>query len=578
MPLANGTGIDIKGGASGNTVGGITAPARNIISGNSLDGVVLSDSGTTGNLVEGNYIGTNAAGNGPLPNNGAAGLEIENGASDNTVGGTTAGTRNVISGNHGEGLAIDDTGGSTGNLIEGNYVGTDASGSVRLANFDGIQLSGTGNTVGGTTPGAGNVISGNNREGIGMSFAFNDVVEGNLIGVNAQDNALLSNGSFGILAAECSGDTIGGTTLPAANVIGGLGGDGIEIDDSGAPNGTNNNVVEGNFLGTDPTGTYNFGNAVGILLGSGSPTQGVANNTISGNVIDNETSVGVDIYGAGAKDNVVQGNFIGTDLTGTQAHGNGVGVEVAGMAHNNTVGGTSAAARNLISGNTNGVVIQDSGTSGNVVEGNYVGTDITGTKALGNGVGVEVVGGAHNNVIGGALAPLQVPSGVGNVIAFNKGAGVVIGSSITDSATVGNTIRGNSIFANGFGIDLGNDGVTPNHDHNPSPGPNNLQNFPVLSSAVSGTGSHAVVRGGLHSAPLTTYFIDFYASAKADRSGFGQGAVYLGTVQVTTNKYGNASFNNSVLPGLVVPGEVVSATATDPGGDTSEFSKDVIVR
>jgi titin len=111
-------------------------------------------------------------------------------------------------------------------------------------------------------------------------------------------------------------------------------------------------------------------------------------------------------------------------------------------------------------------------TKDNVVQGNFIDTDLTGTKALGNGVGVEVAGGAHNNVIGGAVSLIVVPAGVGNVIAYNKGAGVVIGSSITDSATVGNTIRGNSIHDNGgLGIDLGNDGVTPNHPVNPSPGP-----------------------------------------------------------------------------------------------------------
>jgi hypothetical protein len=511
----NGVGVKIAGGAFDNTVGGTTAAARNLISGNNLDGVVLSDSGTTGNLVEGNYIGTNGAGNRPLPNNGIAGLEIEAGASDNTVGGTTAGARNVISGNHGEGIAIDDTGGSTGNLVEGNYVGTDASGSVPVGNFDGIALSGTGNTIGGTAAGTGNVISGNVREGVGMGFAFNDVVEGNLIGVNAQESARLSNGSFGILAAECSGDTIGGTTAGAGNVIGGLSGDGIEMDDSGAPDGTNNNVIEGNFLGTDPTGTLNFGNAIGILLEGNAVTQGVANNTVSGNVIDNEFLVGVEIFGVAAKNNVVQGNFIGTDPAGS--------------------------------------------------------------TSLGNGIGVEVTGGAHNNVIGGpATGPVQI--GAGNVIQFNKGTGVVIGSSITDASTVGNTIRGNSIYLNGgLGIDLGDDGVTPNHRHNPGTGPNNLQNFPVITGARSLRNGDTLVRGELHSAPNTTFTLDFYASATANPSGFGEGQRYLGSVVVTTDANGNAKFVVE-LSAATANGEVVTATATDPGGNTSEFSAVRVVR
>jgi hypothetical protein len=177
-------------------------------------------------------------------------------------------------------------------------------------------------------------------------------------------------------------------------------------------------VAEGNFLGTDPTGTYNFGNGDGILVEGVRADLGVANTTVAGNVIDNELLVGVEIYGVAAQHNFVPGNFIGTDATGTQAHGNGVGVEVAGGAHNNVISRTTA--------------------------------------------------------------------GAGNVISYNTGTGVVIGSSITDTGAVYNSVRGNSIHNNGgLGIDLGNDGVTPTHDHNPSPGPNDLQNYPVLKSAVA---------------------------------------------------------------------------------------------
>jgi hypothetical protein len=106
------------------------------------------------------------------------------------------------------------------------------------------------------------------------------------------------------------------------------------------------------------------------------------------------------------------------------------------------------------------------GATNNLVQGNFIGTDPTGTASLGNGVGVEIAGGAHNNVIGGPVVPTVVVAGAGNVIAHNTGTGVVIGSSISDAATVGNSIRGNSIYQNGgLGIDLGNDGVTPNHKH-----------------------------------------------------------------------------------------------------------------
>jgi titin len=507
----NGIGVEVGGGAFDNTVGGTLAAAVNVISGNVNEGVLVTDSGTTGNLVEGNYVGTDASGSVAVAN--GTGVQIASGASSNTVGGTTAAARNVISGNSGEGLVIADSA-TTGNLVEGNYVGTDASGSVPLANFDGIALSGTGNTIGGTMAGAGNVFSGNVRCGVAMGFAFNDVLEGNLIGVNAQGTARLTNGSFGVLAEAGSGDTIGGTALGAGNVIGGLSGDGVEIDDSAAPAGTNNFAVEGNFLGTDPKGMYTFGNAIGILIEGNAVTQGVANSTVAGNVIDNQFLVGLEIFGIAVQKTLVEGNLIGTDPTGTLAHGNGVGVEVAGGAHNNSIGGTAA--------------------------------------------------------------------GASNVIAYNTGTGVVIGSSITDDGTVGNSVRGNSIHDNGgLGIDIGNDGVTANHAVNPSPGPNNLQDFPVLLGAVSvPTGTLLV--GQFHSTPNTTFWLDFYASPTADPSHHGEGQRYLGSVQVTTNAAGNV-----VMAGIPVflvelsaattPGQVISATATDPGGDTSEFSADITV-
>jgi titin len=502
LNFGNAIGILLEGNAVTQGVANTTV-SGNVIDNEFLVGVEIYGIAANNNVVEGNLIGTDPTGTQAHGN--GVGVEVAGGAIDNTVGGTTAAARNVISGNSDEGLVIADSA-TMGNLVEGNYIGTDASGSVPVANFDGIALSGTANTIGGTTVGAANVISGNVREGVGMGFAFNDVVEGNLIGVNAQGTGRLTNGSFGILAAECSGDTIGGTTAGAGNVIGGLSGDGIEIDDSGAPDGTNDNVIEGNFLGTDRTGTLNFGNAIGILLEGNAVTQGVANNTVAGNVIANEFLVGVEIFGVAAKNNLVQGNFIGTDPASSTSLGNGVGVEVAGGAFDNTIGGTAA--------------------------------------------------------------------GAGNVIGHNTGTGVVIGSSITDDATIGNSVRGNSIYANGgLGIDLGNDGVTANHQVNPGPGPNNLQNFPVLLSVVSVPRTNQTfIIGLLHSSPNRTYALDFYANATADSSGHGQGQRYLGSAQVTiSNPITDTVVFLVVLPTAVTPGQIVSATATDPGGDTSEF-------
>lgn len=202
----------------------------------------------------------------------------------------------------------------------------------------------------------------------------------------------------------------------------------------------------------------------------------------------------------------------------------------------------------------------DGTTTGNVVQGNRIGTDATGANPLGNaGNGVSLKNGASNNVIGG--------TGVGaNTIAFNAGAGVVV----TEATSTGDIIRGNSIESNGaLGIDLGADGVTPNHVGSTS-GPNNLQNYPVLTQ-IQSIGSTTEIVGSLNGLTSTTYTLDFYASAEADLTGYGQGQRYLGTATVTTDGSGNASFDVTLSASTAV-GELISATATDPSGDTSEFS------
>jgi hypothetical protein len=475
------------------------------------------------NIIVGNFLGLHGSGGRGTFSNGSD-VTLGAGSSFNKIGGLAPNLRNILSG-AGAGVIIPSTGSPEFNLIDGNYIGTDPTGTRAVPNENGVMDSGVATTIGGSISSDGglgfaNVISGNRNAGVDLSDSIGDpldplatTVDGNLIGVNAAGTAALSNGGFGILASGGSAGSsfvIGGTGSGAGNVIGGDG-IGIELTDAGASSGTNGEQVLDNFIGTNANATHNFVGDVGIFLEGGVATQGVANTTIAGNVIDNQLEAGVDIFGVSAKNNVVQGNFIGTDHTGTLARGNAIGVQVAHGAHNNIIG------------------------------------------------------------IGGT------GGGAGNVIAHNTGAGVVIGGSLTDDATVGNTVRGNSIFANGFGIALGNDGVIPNRTVNPSSGPNNFQNVPVLTSATDPVLGRTVVLGSLHSAPNETFVIDFYASATADKSGFGQGQVYLGREVVTTNENGTATIDFVVTPGTLW-GTEISATATDVGGDTSEFSKDVTVQ
>ena len=298
--------------------------------------------------------------------------------------------------------------------------------------------------------------------------------------------------------------------------------------------------------------------------GAGSGVAGLdiaaGNSTVRGLVINRFSGNGIVLDTSGG--NVVEGDFIGTDVTGTAALSNSQGIIISG-ASTNTIGGTTAEARNVISGNDGpGVLIRGSGSTGNLVQGNYIGTDVNGTIDLGNSShGVTIESGASNNAIGGATP------GARNVISANGAHGVVIGGPST-----GNSVQGNSIFSNGaLGIDLGNDGVTPNDTGDGDTGANNLQNFPELTSATSGATS-TTIEGTLDSTDNTTFKLEFSSNTACDPSGNGEGEAFLGFTDVTTDSSGDATFMVT-FPTTVPAGQFITATATDTANNTSEFSQ-----
>jgi len=314
------------------------------------------------------------------------------------------------------------------------------------------------------------------------------------------------------------------------------------------------NRIEGNFIGIDVTGTVALGSRNGVVVFGTNNTIGgtspAARNVISGN------GTGILFGFSNVTGNTVLGNFIGIDVTGTAALGNGIGIRITG-APNNTVGGTSPAARNVISGNGRGILIDPqpflSLPTGNLVQGNFMGTDVTGTAALGNGTAVAMSGaGVSNNTV------------AGNIIAFN-------GGGIGVSGGTGNAILSNSIHSSaGLGIDLAPGGVTPNDVGDGDAGSNNLQNFPELAGA--GTSG---IEGFLNSAADTTFRLEFFASSTCDPTGFGEGETFLGFSDVTTDVNGDANFVSFLGAPL---GDLVTATATDPDNNTSEFSQCVEVQ
>ena len=458
--LGNGIGVGIV--SASNTIGGTATGAGNVISGNPNDGILIESSAATGNLVEGNFIGTNTVGGAAIAN--GDGVMIESGASNNSIGGLTAtpgtGAGNLISGDTGDGVEITDSG-STGNVIAGNLIGTDVTGTVAVANAaDGVEIANdaSGNTVGGTSAPARNVISGSDFAGVEIdSLASDNVVEGDYIGTDVTGDAALGN-PVGVLISS-TGNTVGGTASGAGNVIVGNDGttnayDGYQVAISAllSADQPTQNVIEGNLIGLDASGQATAGATNGgVLLGSddGSPTD----NTVGGstpaarNVISGNLGNGVEMEGVG---DVVEGNYIGTDTTGTIAIGNGFagdGINIINGSHN-TVGGRAAGTGNVIGGNQGpGILANGSNAAYNLIEGNFVGTDATGTINLSNEFGIELNRSGFANTIGGATA--APGTGAGNLIEFNTGFGIDI-----ELASGADVILGNAITGNGDGPSL----------------------------------------------------------------------------------------------------------------------------
>ena len=377
--------IEISGENAGSATGLFINTSNTLVRGLAINRFAFAGiglNGPGGNTIEGNFIGTNPAGTAALPNL-QQGIFVN--SPNNVIGGTTAAARNVISGNQAQGLFL--VSGANGNVVAGNYIGTNVDGTAALGNGAGMVIQSSGNTIGGTAPGSRNVISGNNGGvNINGTTAIANQVLGNFIGTNASGNAAVPNGNNGInISSGATNTTVGGSSAAARNII-------------------------------------------------------------SGNV-----QSGVRIQNVGTTGNNVRGNYVGTNAAGTATVPNGLnGVEFGFAATGNMVGGTQPADGNVISGNgAVGLAFFTAGTGGNQALFNLIGTDATGTQPLGNGShGVFMQ--SNNNRLG------SLTSTIGNVIAFNGAYGVRV-----DTGT-GNAIVNNSIFSNGLlGIDLVPGGADP---------------------------------------------------------------------------------------------------------------------
>lgn len=632
---------------------------RNVVSGNENDGISLQ--GADSNMIAGNFIGTNVNGTAAVPNRN--GIYLTAGSSSNTIGTNGDGVSdaeegNLISGNLETGVWIAGNS-SSNNAISGNKIGTNLAGTAALGNgLAGIASQGSLTLIGTDGDGAsdameGNVVSGNGTVGVDL-YGSNNLVAGNVIGTNSAGTSPLGNAFEGILIHETSDGNLIGTNgdgvsdaqernLISANGLAMNGDAGIVIDGD-------DNIVAGNYIGTDVSGTLGIGNMQeGIILNSSASNNLIGTNgdgsgdAGEGNLVSGNGWMGIELLGA--RFTTISGNIVGADINGSAAIPNGHAINentgainLRGGAFGNRIGtngdgSQDAIEGNLISGNNlNGIVLWDAATASNIIAGNKIGTDLSGTSALGNHNGISLFNGPTANRIGtdgngsSDMAERNLISGnsgmgiylqaaqttiAGNYIGTDAGGSADLGNGnagiyVADGSlvnTIGGvqgkaniiayngrhgvyatgtglnrvTISANSIHSNvESGIDLQDESgqglwFSPNDAGDVDAGPNDMMNFPILTGATLVSPSLAITGQIVDGLANTAFHLEFFANDACDSpGGHGEGQTYLGFAQVTTDGSGNADFLKT-LQGAFQPGSFVTATATT-SGKTSEFS------
>ena len=598
--------------ASNNQIGGTGAQDKNLISGNTFAGIVADGLQTTNLNIIGNIIGTTLSGTDTLPNENGIILSY---ASSCVIGGNSALHRNIISGNTGAGIVLNGTG-TRLNTIKGNYIGTDVSGLIPLSNYAGIVLKSNSNSnvIGGMSAFERNIISANIEMGVYIEAADSNIIIGNYIGPDASgmdafkigDTLLQANGIE--LNTVAKHNRIGGYSSEERNIISGNRVYGMVYYGN-----TSYNPVIGNYIGVDVTGNNPLPNATGICVDGGSHHNQIIGNVLSGNI-----SYGIFVVTNQTFYNEVKGNLVGTNAAGTDSVPNDAGVLLGGGARNNIIGGDLPEDRNIISGNRyGGIEVSDQLTRENRIAGNYIGTDITGTypipnqygigvtsnprkntfdnnlisgnknfglllfefadsnivtrnligtasdgeSALGNGTaGIVIWGGSSGNSIGGI--------DMGNTIAFHDSVGVFI----LDANTKRNTISANSLFQNNhMGIDLSPEGPNYNDGGDTDDGPNELINHPVIQHAAKDPASQYFwAYGNIDTQQPSGTIIELFVS-DGNPYDRGEGKTYIG--QAVSDPTGLWAFWGTGAE----TGELITATATDVNGNTSEFSPNFIV-
>ncbi len=415
--------------------------------------------------------------------------------------------------------------------------------------------------------------------------ASNNTIRGCYIGTNATGTQALPFVSptvpqpiAHLISIEGNDNTVGGVLPADRNVISGSA---VGVSISGK-----DNVVQGNYIGTNASGTAAIPGLLGIALSPSiifpdsavqqSPTRNLIGGTKPGaaNIISGHSYAGIFLTTSSTHGNLIQGNIVGLNVTGTAALPNARGVSITEHANRNTIGGAQAGAGNIISGNGTGIMLgrddeADSGVTANRILGNTIGLNLAKTQLIPNGNGISFWEGAYSNFIGG------LEDGESNTIVGNINNGITAQNNVPTyyRPLSGNLWRGNRIHSNGkLGIDLGNNDITANDALDVDQGPNTLQNFPVISIA-NADNEGVQIKGTLHSKPASKYSIDFYRNV--DNSGRDEGELYLQSTSVTTDSNGNANFSVRWAAGNArnLAGQTLTAIAIEESsGNSSEFS------
>ena len=645
-------------GGEGLFEGNLISGNGNVGSGNSGAGINISPgfndasfAGTFYVFIKGNKIGTNYDGNADLGNadNGIFVSEFNNGGGDVVdlnliIGGANAAARNVVSGNKENGIDIR----CKNATIIGNYIGTNSAGNAAIGNgiLDsffadyGIYIqvqNGANYQIGSGETGEGNVISGNNGNGVylstgsGGSGAAQLAISGNFIGTNADGTIAVGNKRDGISIDSSTNytlnATIGGITANARNIISGNDSDGVSL-------GSGNISLHNNYIGTNKTGTGDLGNGIAgarviydanVKIGGTISLLGTDYDV--GNLISGNNGNGIEVSTLSNLPVVIRRNYIGTNAAGTGAIPNAKnGIYVSNLS---TIIGSdiNAADGNVISGNgEDGIYLDGTGQFAvaqfTKIYGNTIGTNSIGGDFLPNGQNGIEINASPNNRIGLAGNDTAI-----NIVSGNNERGIYISGANSS----GNKIENNIVGAGSTGGDLGNQesgieifnanqnfvgsasgtgntiafnqkGVWIRSGNNNAIRRNSISSNDQLGIDLGAAGVTANdagdadtgannlqnfpvltaanqnnIAGSLNSMPNASYDIDFYRVDSCDASGSGEGRYFVGTTSVSTDASGNAQFN---LVNFSVLGQTFTATASvsdSAANPTSEFSACIVV-